>query len=64
LNEWNECVIEAKLDDLCTNYFTKLKKHGGEEQGIFAITIGRKGKDSGVKCGREQLVYEEALVIL
>jgi len=40
------------------------KKHGGEEQGIFAIMIGRKGKDSGVKCGREQLVYEEALVIL
>jgi hypothetical protein len=30
LNEWNEHVAEVKLEDFCTNYFAKQKRHQAE----------------------------------
>jgi hypothetical protein len=61
LNIWNECVAEAKLDDLYANYFAKHKRHQVEEQGISTIVIGKEGRDNGAKSGREQLVYTLSL---
>jgi hypothetical protein len=57
LHDWNECVLEAKLDDLRVDYFAKQKKDWTEEQGISIVMRGRKGRECGVRSGREQLMY-------
>ncbi len=46
LNEWNEHVAEFKLDDLCTDYFAKQKKHQAKEQGISSVQ--RLGEEEGI----------------
>jgi hypothetical protein len=44
LNDWNEHVAEAKLNDLRTDYFAKRKKIQVEGQGIFVVVKGKEGK--------------------
>ncbi len=61
MNDWNECVVEAKLDDLRADYFAKQKKDRVEDQGIFVVVKRREGKESGANSGREQLVYTLSL---
>jgi hypothetical protein len=54
LNDWNEHVTKAKLDDLRTDYFTKQKKNQTKEQQIFVVVKGREGRESGARGGKEQ----------
>lgn len=57
MNDWNEHVIKAKLDDLWTDYFAKQNKDQAEEQGILAVIRGREGRENGARSGREQPMY-------
>jgi hypothetical protein len=61
LNDWNERVAKAKLDDLWADYFAKQKKDRRKEQGIFVVVKRREGRESGARSGREQLMYTLSL---
>jgi len=57
LNDWNECIAKAKLDDICADYFVKQKRRQAKKQVISGVVIRREIRDSGAKSGRERPMY-------